>query len=105
MNLTKDEIGQIFSAVKPMFDRSGGNPEETKAALREAFAERPCPAEVQDLFLHAIDVLAQLRTEKQKGEAIPEQTKHNGEERASCTITPQGLACLEGTEGAACTES
>lgn len=64
--LTDDEIAQIFAAVKPIFDRNGGDPEATKAEFREAFEKKPCKAQVQEIFFRAIDVLARLQTEKQE---------------------------------------
>ena len=67
--LSDDEIAQLFAAVKPIFDRNGGDPKATKAELQEAFAAKPCKAAVQDVFYHAVDVLVQLQTEKQKGAA------------------------------------
>lgn len=66
MSLTKDELAQLFAAVKPIFDRNGGDPEAAKAELREAFEEKPCKAQVQEIFFRAIDVLARLQAEKQE---------------------------------------
>lgn len=64
--LTDDELAQLFDAVKPIFDRNGGDPEATKAEFREAFEEKPCKTQVQEIFFRAIDVLARLQTEKQE---------------------------------------
>ncbi len=64
--LTDDEIAQLIAAVKPIFDRNGGDPEATKAEFMEAFTERPCSAKIQALFSHTIDILARLQTEKQE---------------------------------------
>ena len=64
--LTDDEIAQIFAAVKPIFDRNGGDPEATKAEFREAFEEKPCKTRVQEIFFRAIDILAKLQAEKKQ---------------------------------------
>ena len=70
--LTDDEIAQILAAVKPVFDRNGGDPEATKAEFREAFEEKPCKTQVQALFFRTIDVLAKLQSEeKQEGNNEP----------------------------------
>ena len=65
--LTDDEIAQIFAAVKPIFDRNGGDPEAAKAELREAFEEKPCKAEILKIFFRAVDILARLQAKKKQG--------------------------------------
>lgn len=77
--LTDDKIAQLFAAVKPIFDRNGGDPEATKAELQEAFAEKPCKAAVQDVFYHEVDVLVQLQAEKQKGAATHDEDGQEAE--------------------------
>ncbi len=67
--LTDDEIAQIFGTVKPLFDKHDGNPEAAKKEIRKAFAGKGYPADLQHIFYCAVDVLARIPTEKQKGAA------------------------------------
>ena len=65
-------------------------------AMKKSELEHLCRAAKGDPFRLA---LSAFRYGFEKGRRC-ERAKHKGEERVNCTITPQGMAYLEGTEAA-----
>lgn len=71
-------------------------PEEARYLMKKSELEYLCRTAKGNPFRLA---LSAFRYGFEKGRRC-ERTKHKGEERVNCTITPQGLAYLEGTEAA-----
>ena len=67
MTLTLEEAHQVYAAVKPIFDGSGGDPEATKDSMAKSISKKYSREQAEEVLFPYVDFLVKLQTEKNQG--------------------------------------